>query len=431
MCNDVPLGVIMLNRAGPQTRTLASPAAALVPPGGDDRHQLYVKYQNDRECSLEHQTGVVIGVASRFTFPHRLTAPATNLAHLPRPIYQRSFLPERALIVVPDEPSAAEMQAALTVAAAFGRMTEGNLALNLAPASVLKPQDRAGAHLIAVGRADRIPWLAQVRLPAPPGESGFEVAGADSDDGIIQMAPSPWNRAGVVLVAGGNTDAAVVKAAQALSWGAVRTGTETGLAVVKQVTPASGSEVAVPVNRTLAGLGYLAERLEGAGSHTAEYTFFVPPDRAVAQDASFNIVFTHSALLDYNKSGVIVSLNGEPVGSIRFTAESAGLNETQIALPGAAIRPGLNRLAVRADLTPLSSCGRLQEDGAWFTVRPESVLHLPLNAGENPAARPSTLSQYPLPFILDPALGRTTIVVSAADPASWGAAAQLAADLGH
>jgi len=56
---------------------------------------------------------VVIRSSSALLLPHHSVAPPTDLARLPLPIFQHSFLPDAATIVTPDAPTAAELQAAL------------------------------------------------------------------------------------------------------------------------------------------------------------------------------------------------------------------------------------------------------------------------------------------------------------------------------
>ena len=53
--------------------------------------------------------------------PHKQILPPVNLTLLPLPFYQ-DFLPrDSVIIVVPNQPSAGELQAALSVAAGLGR----------------------------------------------------------------------------------------------------------------------------------------------------------------------------------------------------------------------------------------------------------------------------------------------------------------------
>src|SRR5204863_7491661 len=106
----------------------------------------------------------------------RVTPPVV-LGRQPLPLVQRSFLPDAATIVTPDAPTAAELQAALTIAAGFGRMSDGALALNLIPAARLTDDLKRSAHLIFVGKPSAFPVLREIRLPAPPSAGRFAAPG--------------------------------------------------------------------------------------------------------------------------------------------------------------------------------------------------------------------------------------------------------------
>ena len=126
--------------AGPAVPYLISiPASALVSPYDDGHHQLSLFLNAGLDCDRTlHRTSVIVSSTSQFTLPYDEVAPITDLTLLPRPLYQRnSVFPVPTFLVVPDTPSTQEMQAAFTVAAAFGRLTSGNQPLELLPISRL------------------------------------------------------------------------------------------------------------------------------------------------------------------------------------------------------------------------------------------------------------------------------------------------------
>ena len=112
---------------------------ALVSPYNDGHQELLLTLDSGVDCRYTfHRTTIIVSAASQFILPHDEQAPSTDLTLLPRPIYQRSSVfPINADVVIPDAPSAQELQAALTTVASFGRMSSGNLAVTLIPASQL------------------------------------------------------------------------------------------------------------------------------------------------------------------------------------------------------------------------------------------------------------------------------------------------------
>ena len=428
--NDTTVATLLLDQSGERTLTVPLPAAALQAVRSDGRQALGLLLDTNEQCGTDQYTSVIIRPSSALALPHRSVAPSTDLGLLPRPIFQRSFEPDMATLVVPDKPSAAELQAALAVAAGFGRMTGGHLELALTPVGKLTQAQRSERHLIVVGRPAAFPLLREAKLPAAPQGDGFAAPDAQPGDGIIQMAASPWNRARVLLVAGGASDAAVLKAGQALSGGKLQSSGRRDLAIVAEVqnqTPPS----ALSIDRTLADLGYPSQRMAGLGGQYAGYQFELPAGQTVGQEAYLDLFFVHAALLDYDQSSVMVSLNDEPVASVRLDDSSTRLGSARLALPSALFRPGLNQLTVRADLLPRAVCSDPRGGGLWMVIRGESLLHLPLSpakAGE--AARRSDLGRYPLPFSVAPGLGDTAFVLQPDDPAGWEVAGRLAFGLG-
>lgn len=428
--NGVTLATFLLDRPGEQAATIAISPAALTPALPDGRHSLAVILDTDEQCDSADHTSVVIRPSSALVLPHRVVAPPTDLARLPYPIAQRSFEPDAATIVVPDAPSAAELQGALTIAAGLGRMAGRGLELSLTPAGQLSDEARATTHLIVVGRPAGLPLLRAARLPAPARPSGFAAPGAQPGDGVVQLAVSPWNAGNVLLAAGGDDGAAVIKAAQAISAGALRTGARPDLALVAAVTPPPAAP-ALSLDQTFRDLGYDTQQLYGLGSQYAGYRFDLPPGAAVGEEAYLDLAFVHTALLDYDQSAVTVSLNDEPIASLRLDDSSTRLGAARVALPPATLRPGSNQLTFRADLLPRAVCADPRGNGLWFTIRPESSLHLPLAPADAGRSAPEAdLSRYPLPFTASPNLSDLAFVVGTDDPAGWEAAALLAFDLG-
>jgi hypothetical protein len=431
LLNNVLLDTVLLDQSGERIVTIPITETALLSMRGDGRQLLSMLLDTHEPCGAEQYTSLVIRSSSALLIPHQVVAPPTDLAHLPLPIFQRSFLPDAATIVTPDSPTAAELQAALSIAAGFGRMTGGALALDLIPVSRLTDELKRSKHLILVGKPSAFPMLAEARLPAPLHGEGFAAPGAAADDGVVQMAVSPWNDTKVLLIAGGNNDEAVVKAGQTISSGTIRTGERSDLALIAathpQVAAASAS-----VDRTFADLGYDTQKLYGLGGQYAGYRFDIPAGQAVNGDAYLDLVFVHSALLDYDQSDLMVSVNDEPIASVRLDDNSTRMGSARLTLPASALRSGSNQLTIRANLLPRVVCTDPRGSGLWMVIRPESLLHLPLGASQDSQAlKRIDLSSYPVPFSIKPNLGGLAFVLAAHDPTGWNTAAQIAIDLGR
>jgi hypothetical protein len=77
----------------------------------------------------------------------------------------------------------------------------------------------------------------------------------------------------------------------------------------------------------------------------------------------------------------------------------------------------------------LEACNVLGDDGTWFTIYPDSTVHLPLQAAPEGTSHTYMLTDYPDPFALDFTLGQTAVIVPPEDVPAWQSAAQLILDI--
>jgi hypothetical protein len=149
-------------------------------------------------------------------------------------------------------------------------------------------------------------------------------------------------------------------------------------------------------------------------------------------DAYLEVAFGHSALLDYNTSGIVVLLNNQPIGSARFDGVSAGqaMNRIRVAIPPSVAKPGDNRIEIRANLEPLDNCTNPNLGGIWAVIWPDSRLHLPFTSAQFNTQLSLDLSAYPAPMVFDSTLGTTAVVFQRNDLESWRTFIRVASYLG-
>lgn len=430
--NRTLLGTVELTQPGNQRIVLDIPEQALIPVRSDGRHEFEVALDNPTGCDVapDKRTAVIVRSTSRFVLPHTLIPLDTDLRNLPRPIFQGSFTPDRATLVLPDEPSIGDLQAALTVAAAFGRLTEGRLQVNLATIQQLSSQDRTGHHLILVGSYKGLaPLVRDLNVPAALTDRGFNAVGATADDGILQMIVSPWNAERVVLVVSGGSEAGVVKAARALSMPPVRVNNLPNVAVVRDL-PDIPADMPLTIDQRLSDLG-LEPRVIRDRTGVFDLRFNLPPGQQLDDGAYLDLVFNHAATVDFGQSSISVGLNGIPVGSVRFSNETTRLSTSRITIPSSAARSGANVLTIQTNLVPLSLCTDTRNVDLWVTIWSESALHLPVKPAISEPRRTLNLSSYPLPFTLRSSLDTTAFVVPRRAPVAWNAAVLLAFSMGR
>ncbi|MBI5353865.1 MAG: cellulose biosynthesis cyclic di-GMP-binding regulatory protein BcsB [Chloroflexi bacterium] len=429
--NRVTVATLVLDKVGTSDYVVEIPSALLVSPRVDGLMELKFTLNSGVSCVANQFMSVVINASSRTTFLYEEQRPDTSLMTFPRPIVQNTIYPDQALVVIPDKPTSAELQSALTVASGLGNLSSNTLKLDLVTVSQLTEEQKAATHLIFVGKASSIPSLAELALPLKAEGGSFTFAGGASDNGVVEMINSPWSVKNVVLVVSGNTDLGTQKAAQAVSTGVFQQNTSPNLAIVESVQDAPASAPLV-TDQTFADLGYGAQQFSNRGVDSQSYNFYIPSGSSVSTDAYLDLAYGNSALLDYKISGLVVLLNNQPIGSVRFDDVSAGqsINHSRITIPPSVAIPGNNRIEIRSNLEPLDHCTDPNLHGLWSVIWPDSRLHLPFTSSPLNTQSTLDLSAYPAPMIFDSTLGTTAVVFNKSDVDSWRSFIRVASFLG-
>lgn len=429
--NRITVATIPLNEIGTFDYSIKIPAALLISPRTDGLMELKFTLNSGISCEANQHMNVIINAASRISFLYEEQQPDTSLINFPRPIFQSSIFPDLALVVIPDDPTAVELQSAFTVVSGLGNLSAGKLGLELITVSQLTDAQKAATHLIFVGKAASIPTLTELLLPLEAQSGAFVFPDDSQDNGVIQMVNSPWADKNVVLVVSGNTDLGTLKAAQAVSTGIFQQNTSPNLAIVEDI-----QDTAVPIplftDQTFAELGYNAQQFTSRGVDSQSYNFYIPSGSTLTTDAYLELAFGHSALLDYNTSGIVVLLNNQPIGSVRFDDVSAGqaINRIRVAIPPSVAIPGENKIEIRANLESLDNCTDPNLGSIWAVIWPDSRLHLPFTSNQLNTQLVLDLNAYPAPMVFDSTLGTTAVVFQRSDLESWRTFTRVASYLG-
>ena len=427
--NGTIVSSITLRNDGDFSQDINIPASALVSDRTDGRMSFSFDLISQESCTWDFDVDVIIRESSYLVLPHGLTTPSLDLTLLPRPFYQPSSLFERtALLVLPDDPSTAELQAGMDVAAGFGSLTGGGLLLDMATYGSLTTALRNSENLIFVGKPASILLIDSLDLPSALSGGSFSLA--DEDDGILQMVVSPWNSSRAVMIVSGNTDAGVIKAGQAIKSGTILTSSLNNVSEVQEYRMAASAPL-MDTDRTFLELGYDDRNLRSTGTNYTYIDFYIPPGQTVSNEAYLDLHFNHSALLSYETSGLTVTLNGRVIGSVSFSDETTQLSQVQMELPPTAFIQGTNTLLVQVQLIPYDNCTDLTNFiSTWATLFSDSSLHLPLVEDTGTVETGLNLSGFPENMALGEAQGNVTFILPTGDPGSWNAATAVAFEMG-
>jgi len=430
--NNELVTTISLNELGSHTMKFALPPTALTAVRSDGRHQLTISLDAQFSCLYNVRALVNIKPTSTFKLPFEVSAPELNLSRLPIPFHLRNALvPDHTLLVVPDNPDVKELQAALNVMSGFGSLIGETFDFKMVPASELTNDTLAASNLIFVGKPDQFDTLATAKFPLAIQNKQFVNLPRDSaTDGVLELAISPWNDSKVVLLVSGNSGDAVGKAAQAVSSGNVLVYENPALAYVADVQPLSDS-LPVIEDFTLQSLGYKNETISGIGLNSVQYSFNASKEQLRAKDASIDLIYYHSGLLDYGVSSFSVELNSEVISSTAFTKESEQLTTLQVKIPPGLLRFGENRLTISARMLTTTSCDSTGFSDPWLTISNQSTIHLPATTDVNPAPSLLDLKFFPNLFMTHSDLGDVAFVLPKSTPSTWKIAGQMAYELGR
>ena len=424
--NDTLLTTLQLDEAGEVEATMPIPIEAFISNRDDGRMAFYAELDAGDFCYVDDEFSLFIHPASYFYLPHEIVKPQVDLTKFPGIIYQGTFVQESALIVVPDKPSAAELQSALTVASGLGNFSQNELPIDITTISALTSGQKTANHLILVGKALSLN-MDGLELPLKPVNGQFQDFGGNPDDGIVQLVNSPWNIGHVILLVSGNSDSGVVKAAQAVSTGILRSNRFNNLAVVEGIQLAQTS-LTIPVMRTLAEMGYKNKIFDNRGLEATTYSFQVPTGWTITSDAYFELAFGNSSLVNYEQSGISIFLNGKPISSVRLDAETSKnpINKVRISIPESAIISGVNQLEIQVYLFPNDFCTPPDAQGLWVNIWDESLLNIPIIQQEVDLSTTVDLDEYPAPFILNTELNNTAFILPRDDLDAWRGAVKIA-----
>lgn len=426
---------LVLEQGNNKEYRIPIPTNALRPEGVDGQHSIYLFLNAGIDCDFtSHKTTVVVGSQSKTFLAYVVESLPLDIGLLPRPIFQKeAIFPSQAAIIVPKRPSEEGLRAGLIVSAGLGRMTNGELGVIFITADEFTEEIRENYHLIFVGKPEDFVLLTPFEWPARIINNSIVSGGLQDGDGVLQMITSPWNPGRTILWVGGNSDIAVVKAAQALSTGAVRPLAERNKVIIADTKPfeqARTTSDQLPVEYTFADLGYGVEKMSGTGFNQVNYKFYVLPGMVPSERPYIDLNFSNSSLMKLDSSGMVVSVNNVQVASEQLDETTSTLTTKRITIPSNLIRMGSNTITIEATLVPSNQCSLFTVNSLWMTIYPDSILHIPLMPAPSSNSSALVINGYPEAFTSYPNLQNIAVVVPQDSSPAWGTTARVLYHLG-
>lgn len=371
-------------------------------------NRLEITLDTNETCGFyEPQVEVIIYAISYFHLVYDTPPLMPDLQVYPYPFYEYTFRPSQVYVVLPREPSAADLSAAATVSAGLGRLAESEKRLTITSSLdiALTPQIRDNHNLIVIGQPGRNRLLGQ--LPLPLDELSREI---EPDDGVLQILPSPWNLARAILVVTGQSELALYRASAALHRPSFLPGLHGQASIVKELLPPPlAPSTRLIIDRTFDQLGYEDKTLYGIVARQVRYDFYLPHAWEMLEPARLFLSFSHSPLIDPANSTLDVYLNDIPIGGTLLDQTNQTKGLLAVEIPNWLLKPGKNRLYIQVEMHFFEEyCIDNNDPRAWTVIFKNSYLHLPLVAvHEGPEQ-----AVFPSPFDGEGHYEETVFVVS-------------------
>lgn len=235
--------------------------------------------------------------------------------------------------------------------------------------------------------------------------------GVPETDGIVQILVSPWSTQRAIIATTGLGDAAVLRAAHALSAQSSLPGMRGQFAIVEATRPVTASLATQAQDITLAEMGY-ADIVSIGRYDRTRLRFDVPRGAQFTEEAYLALHLAHGAALNPISATLELSLNGLPIDSVELRRENAADDWTKIALPARRLLPGANRLDMHIAADWPGVCMSDDElERFWVTIYADSLLHLPYNRPEDQFI--FDLADYPRFLVTQPTLRDVVLLAPA------------------
>jgi hypothetical protein len=355
---------------------------------------------------------------SLLTLNYSNAVPDLDLGRFPYPLVDSGDLKENYVsIVVPDIPTAAELNAAAIVSAKLGKeATYRELALESITAEEAKT---AKGNLVYIALADKLPAIIDFDLSFLKKQNGAyklfdqKQKALPDDAGLLWEELSKNDPSSISLVITAENETGLLNAAAALGNDLAYPQFKGQMGIVLNVQKPEINKAFAGRTVSLKELGYADTAARGFRNQTVNFNIPLPLAWMVNSEVSFEIHFAHSALLHEKQSAMNILLNGVPVTNIVLNRSNVEDSWATVRLPSRLFKVGNNQLTIESTIKLIEGyineedCGANYEDEAWVVIYSDSRLHLP----DAPDDLVRTLLDYPYAFIGDTSLVELALIV--------------------
>ncbi|MFD0679763.1 MULTISPECIES: cellulose biosynthesis cyclic di-GMP-binding regulatory protein BcsB [unclassified Paenibacillus] len=257
-----------------------------------------------------------------------------DLTTYPSPFLEKgSTNPLQSIIAVPDNIDQNEFTSVAQLAQYFSSLaSDKRIKFPVYSESELTDTLLRDNNVIWYGRSDHWKDRGQAAIEALRKLTGSP---ANQWQGVIGVAPSPWNAANTQLTVTGNAEE-LSNAATILTDETLFSQLQGNVSVIpakvsKKEAPADW-KIGNPYTVTLEKMGYNNITIEGAEQGNVRIYYPIPGNWDIDNGAGLKLLFKHSKSIDLKQSVVSVKLNGIPVESQRLSETTADSGLLELVL---------------------------------------------------------------------------------------------------
>ena len=336
-------------------------------------------------------------------------------------------------LVLPDAPTTAELNAAALVSTKLGQMADWHpLELKMLALEQLALQKPTG-NLIIIANAQYLSTQNETLIPNYNGSAGtlqlkdLDGENIDADAGVLWLQTSPYDSQAFAVTLTGSTSGGLEKAARAFATTSVYDRLSGQMGIILDTLPSGNTtNISKSLIYTLSGLGY--QDIVAAGNRQQSTNLNVPLQMVFNSlgDATFKLNFSHSTVLNPERSYMDVLINNVPVKRINLNSSNAENSEEEINIPLRLFKLGNNVLTITSNIQVDASvaqstlyCTDEYYSESWLTISPDSSLIFPSGVAQNT----TSLMGYPGINLGQSSLSNLAFVVP--DTIDWASASTV------
>lgn len=297
---------------------------------------------------------------------------------------------QRSLLAVPENSSAAELEAAVYALSGFAK--SNTLADKQIPLAVYRAdQWKDKEEVVLVAMYDRLPAELKSKLGGQPA----------SGKALIQLVHADKT---AVLVVTSTDEKLLIKAGRLIANQALMAQLEGGSKLVDESTDVATPDI--EINKRIA-FTETGDKLTGPYHQEHAYFVSLPANRSIAAAGKVKLDFRYAQNLDFDRSLVTVLINDTPIGSKKLSKERADGDSAAFDIPGNLAVSGNFTVTVAFDLELNDAiCTPNQSQMPWAFITKDSMMQL------NTKDRTDLLfNNYPYPFLRDASFNHVAVVL--------------------